>query len=133
MFNQLADMAINKPMVLPVKIILSDDVGDLIPGMVVQQQPTQHGLLRFNGVRGHFIGFKQRIAAGCGKELSHGLYAAFMSRIGQILPFALVEKIKKGLLTINSPFVWVESRKRSGAASPKTDTTICARRHCATR
>ncbi len=73
MFNQLADMAINKPVILPVKIILGDDVGHLIPGMIVQQQSAQHRLLRFNGVRRHFIGFKQRVAAGCGEELSHGL------------------------------------------------------------
>ena len=73
MLDQLADMPVNEAMILPVKIILGKNIGHLVPRVVIKHQPAQHGLLRFNGMRRHFVGFKQLVAGGGGEEFRHGI------------------------------------------------------------
>ena len=72
MLDQFADVPVNEAMILPVKIILGKNIGHLVLcGYQASTRPAQ--IARFNGMRRHFVGFKQLIAGGDGEEFRHGI------------------------------------------------------------
>ena len=34
--------------IMPVEVVFTDDIGDALPGRIVEQEPAQNGLLRLN-------------------------------------------------------------------------------------
>jgi len=59
--DQLDDVLEDDPMVKAVKVIRTDEVGNAIVSRIVEQQAAQHGLLRFDGMRGHAQGVELRV------------------------------------------------------------------------
>ena len=54
--GQHVDGAEDQPVVMAVEVAVRDLVGDPFPGVVVQHQATQHGLLGLDGMRRHLEG-----------------------------------------------------------------------------
>ena len=50
-FDQLADVTKNPPVIVAVEIVDRDQIRDLLPGLVVQQQPAKQRLLGLDRVR----------------------------------------------------------------------------------
>ncbi|MNT62738.1 hypothetical protein D3C72_2004900 [compost metagenome] len=55
-FGQLVDGAEDKPVVMPIEIAIGHRIEHPLPGVVVEHQATQHGLLGLDRVRRHFQG-----------------------------------------------------------------------------
>ena len=51
MLDELPDVLEDEPVIGPVEIVLAEQVGDLVPRGVVEEQPAQHGLLGLERLR----------------------------------------------------------------------------------
>ena len=49
--QQIGDVLPYHPVIMPIEVIIGDDVGNIFPGAVVQQQPAQHRLLGLDRMR----------------------------------------------------------------------------------
>ena len=49
--QQVGDVLPYHPVIMPIEVIIGDDVGNIFPGAVVQQQPAQHRLLGLDRMR----------------------------------------------------------------------------------
>ena len=49
-FDELGNVLIDAAVVVTIKIVLADQVGDFVPRDVLQHQSAEHGLLRLNGM-----------------------------------------------------------------------------------
>jgi hypothetical protein len=72
--DQLADVVEDQPVVVAVEIVLVDEIGDAIPGGIVQQQPPEHRLFGLDGVRRHLEG----IELGIGGRVHGAIIAALL-------------------------------------------------------
>ena len=59
LFHQLPDDGKDLAMLLAIEIFRADPLGDVIPGAVIQQQATQNGLFRLQGIGGDPEVFRQ--------------------------------------------------------------------------
>jgi hypothetical protein len=49
--HQLRDVLPDQAVVMPVEVVVTDDVGDVFPRAVVEEHPPDDGLLRFDRMR----------------------------------------------------------------------------------
>jgi hypothetical protein len=97
--DQLGDAAVDQTMVVAVEIRLDDQVGNLVPRAVFQQQPAQQRLLRLHRVRRQLDRLHLRVGHECCDILSHGIHEKNSWESCIILPPATLSAgIKKGLL-----------------------------------
>jgi hypothetical protein len=73
--DQLDDVVIDQPMVAAVEIGLGEQIGDAIPGRVVEQQAAEHGLLRLHRVGRHLDQIDLAVLQAGGESHSDGLEA----------------------------------------------------------
>jgi len=52
-FQQLADLPENPPVLVAIEIAVRDQIADPVPGLIVEQQAAEHRLLGLDGVRWH--------------------------------------------------------------------------------
>ena len=55
--DQFVDMLVNEAMIKPVKVGISQKIGDAIPCGIIEEQTTQYRLLRLDRVRRQAQGF----------------------------------------------------------------------------
>ena len=74
-FDQQHDVLKNQPVISAIKICFADDVGNLVPRRVFEQQATQYRLLGLDRLRRHPHGLNLRIERHIG-ETAGGLHGA---------------------------------------------------------
>lgn len=51
LFDEAADVAEDAPMLVAVEVVGTDEIGDAIPGGIVEEQPAEQRLFSFERVR----------------------------------------------------------------------------------
>ena len=111
LLHQLADVAVDAPMVVAVEIAFRENVGDALPGLVVEQQTAQHRLLRLDRMRRDPQLHQLRIVHDLRVWLGHGEHFVGMQILLQDVPVFIHNRV------FGADTLFIRTKNRVGAQS----------------